>query len=357
MSRLRIVLAAVAAGFVGWAMLHSARTGPVVRSAAADDAPEWRGRFPNVPLRTHDGRTVRFYDDLVRGKIVTINFMYVECEGTCPGTTSTLVEVQKQLGDRVGRDLSMLSITLQPEADTPERLADYARRYGARPGMVFLTGRPGDIDRLRRALGFSDERNLEADGDRRQHLGILRIGNEPLDWWAAAPSLSGAAQIVALLKSMDAPGRVKAPLESPEGPPTAAALGVPDLRAFEALREGLDRLHMTRSTLDWTVYVEQALTKMAQYLRLEGSRDAAWRDAMKKAVAGSFEARRRLESVRARRGDVREAWGRYLEEQSRAMAPLDGVLDGSPRHRAFRDHGVRWLFYLEGHPDHSAKTR
>jgi len=226
MSRLRIVLALAAAGAVGWAMLHSARTVPVARSAAAD-APEWRGRFPNIPLRTHDGRTVRFYDDLVRGKIVTINFMYVECEGTCPGTTSTLVEVQKQLGDRVGRDIAMLSITLQPEADTPERLADYARRYGARPGMTFLTGRPGDIDRLRRALGFSDERNLEADGDRRQHLGIVRIGNEPLDWWAAAPSVSGAGQIVALLKSMDAPGRDKAPLESPEGPPTAAALGVP----------------------------------------------------------------------------------------------------------------------------------
>src|SRR6185436_5509150 len=95
------------------------------------------------------------YDDLIRGKIVTINFMYVECEGTCPGTTSTLVEVRNRLGDRVGQDIAMLSITLQPEADTPERLRDYAARYGAGPGMTFLTGKQTDIDVLRRALGLS----------------------------------------------------------------------------------------------------------------------------------------------------------------------------------------------------------
>jgi protein SCO1 len=349
---LRIVLASAALAVVGWSLVHSAR------STSEASAPAWRGRFPNVPLRTHDGRTVRFYDDLLRGKIVTLNFMYVECEGTCPGLTSTLVELQKQLGDRVGRDILMLSITLQPEADTSERLRAYADRYGAGPGMIFLTGKPGDIDVLRRALGFTDERNPGSDGDRRKHLGILRIGNEPRGWWAACPSLSDAGQIRALLSSMDAPAVApRAPLENPDGPPAAAGLSVPDLRDFEALRTGLDRLHMARAGLEWSSYVNQALTRMAQYLRLEESRQAAWRTAMKEALADSLAARRRMEAVRARRGDVREAWGRYQEEQSKALGALDPYLDGSPRHNAFRDHGPRWLFYLEGHPNHGDKPQ
>jgi len=351
MKTLRIVLALAATGVVGWSLVHSARP-------AATEASAWRGRFPNVSLRTHDGRAVRFYDDLLRGRIVTVNFMYVECEGTCPGVTSTLVEVQKRLGERAGRDVLMVSITLQPDADTPERLRAYAERYGAGPGMVFLTGRPGDIDVLRRALGFSDERNPGADGDRKQHLGILRIGNESRDWWAACSSLSGPDQILALLDSLDAPAVAsKPPLENPEGPPGTVSLPLPDLREFEALRSALDRLHMTRATQEWSAYVEQVLSRMAQYLRLQGERDAAWRAAMRQALAESQAARRRMEAVRAQRGDVRGAWVRYQEEQSKAFAPLDGFLDGSARHRAFRDHGPRWLFTLEGHPDHSEKPR
>jgi hypothetical protein len=284
--------------------------------------------------------------------------MYVECEGTCPGVTSTLVEVQKRLGDRVGRDILMLSITLQPEADTPERLRAYAERYGAGPGMVYLTGTSADIDVVRRALGFTDERNPGTDGDRRQHQGILRIGNESRDWWAACSSLSGPDQILALLNSVDAAAVVaKPPLENPEGPPGTVSLALPDLRDFEALRAELDRLHITRATQEWSVYVDQVLLRMAQYLRLHGERDAAWRAAMRQALAESQAARRRMETVRAQQGDVRGAWVRYLDEQSKAIASLDAFLDGSPRHRAFRDHGPRWLFALEGHPDHSEKPR
>jgi protein SCO1/2 len=70
-------------------------------------------------LTTHEGKKVKFYDDLIKDKIVIINFMYVKCEGTCPGTTANLVKVQKLLGDRVGKDIFMYSITLKPEEDTP----------------------------------------------------------------------------------------------------------------------------------------------------------------------------------------------------------------------------------------------
>src|SRR5262244_4555241 len=68
--------------------------------------------FPNVTLTTHEGKKVKFYDDLLKDKIVIINFMYIRCQGTCPGTTANLVKVQKLLGDRVGKDIFMYSITL-----------------------------------------------------------------------------------------------------------------------------------------------------------------------------------------------------------------------------------------------------
>ena len=105
-------------------------------------APTW----PNVPLVTHDGRTVTFYDDLIRGKVVAINMMYAECEGICPLATSNLVRVQALLGARGGRDVFLYSLTLQPELDTPQRLQAYAEMHGVQAGWWFLTGAHADLD-------------------------------------------------------------------------------------------------------------------------------------------------------------------------------------------------------------------
>jgi protein SCO1 len=92
--------------------------------------------FPNVILRTHHNKKVRFYDDLLKDKIVTINFMYSKCEGVCPGITANLLKVQKLLGARMGRDIFMYSITLKPEQDTPKVLKQYAKMHAAGPGWV-----------------------------------------------------------------------------------------------------------------------------------------------------------------------------------------------------------------------------
>src|SRR5439155_106099 len=81
-----------------------------------------------------EGKTVRFYDDLIRGRIVTVNFMYARCQNICPGMTSNLSMVQRALGDRVGRDIFMSSITLKPEEDTPAVLRSYASTHGVKPG-------------------------------------------------------------------------------------------------------------------------------------------------------------------------------------------------------------------------------
>ena len=160
--------------------------------------------FPNVTLTTHEGRKVKFYDDLLKDKIVLINFMYVKCEGICPGTTANLVKVQKLLGDRVGKDIFMYSITLKPEEDTPQKLAAYARAYKVGPGWQFLTGEPKDVELLRQKLGFID-RDPGRDVNKSNHIGMLRWGNEPHTLWAGCPALLAPTKIVKEIELVDWP--------------------------------------------------------------------------------------------------------------------------------------------------------
>lgn len=160
--------------------------------------------FPNVTLTTHDGRKVKFYDDLLKDKIVIINFMYIRCQGTCPGTTANLVKVQKLLGDRVGKDIFMYSITLKPEEDSARDLAAYANAYKVGPGWKFLTGDPKDIELLRQKLGFID-RDPVRDANKSNHIGMLRWGNEPQTLWAGCPALLPPAKIVKEIRLVDWP--------------------------------------------------------------------------------------------------------------------------------------------------------
>jgi protein SCO1 len=167
--------------------------------------------FPNVTLTTHKGKKVKFYDDLLKDKIVLINFMYVRCDGKCPGTTANLVKVQKLLADRVGKDIFIYSITLKPEEDTPRVLADYAKAYKVGPGWQFLTGHPKDIELLRQKLGFID-RDPVRDADKSNHIGMLRWGNEPHTLWAGCPALLPPAKIVKEIGLVDWPSADAAPL-------------------------------------------------------------------------------------------------------------------------------------------------
>ncbi len=148
--------------------------------AAPKDSPWGANYFTNVPLVTQEGKTVRFYDDLIKDKKVLINFIYEGCEKACPLSTAKLAQVQKLLGDRVGRDIFIYSITLDPEHDTPEVLKNYAEKYGAGPGWLFLTGKPADIYIVRMKLG---ERREEKD----EHKDVVRVGNGVKGEWMRLP--------------------------------------------------------------------------------------------------------------------------------------------------------------------------
>ena len=150
--------------------------------------------FPNIVLQTQDGKSVRFYDDLVKDKTVLVNFIYTGCEKSCSPTTANLARVYALLGDRVGRDLSLLSISLDPAVDRPKTLKEYAARFGQFNGWYFLTGNEAEIDHLRRSMGLYDL-DPDRDADKTQHAGIVIVGNDRTNRWASLPALMDYRQI------------------------------------------------------------------------------------------------------------------------------------------------------------------
>jgi protein SCO1/2 len=136
--------------------------------------------FPNVVLTTQDGKKVHFYDDVLKGKSVVIDLIYTECQDSCPLETARLVQVQKILGDRVGKDIFFYSISIDPKHDTPKVLREYAEKYHVGPGWTFLTGKKDDIDLVSKKLGlYSDPDPNDRDG----HTPSVLIGNEPGGQW------------------------------------------------------------------------------------------------------------------------------------------------------------------------------
>jgi protein SCO1/2 len=154
--------------------------------------------FPNIPLITHEGKQVRFYNDLVKDKIVSLNFFFAKCDEVCPLVMANLTKVQKLLGSQVGRDIFMYSFTLKPEEDTLEVLRHHREIYHAGPGWTFLTAQPGDMEKLRKAIGFTYPEPA-IDKDKTQHIGNIRYGNEPLMLWSACPGMAHAKWIAETL--------------------------------------------------------------------------------------------------------------------------------------------------------------
>jgi protein SCO1/2 len=160
-----------------------------------------RAAVPNTAVVDQDGRALRFYDDLVRDRVVLLNFFYTGCAETCPLVTENLRAVQDILGERMGRDIFLLSVSLQPELETPAILKDYADQWDVRPGWKFLTGRPEDVEQLRRAMGFASA-DPDYDLILDNHIGLLRYGNERLNRWAGTPGLARPAWIAKAVTSI-----------------------------------------------------------------------------------------------------------------------------------------------------------
>jgi protein SCO1 len=171
---------------------------PLIGSAKTASTPQQAGpkvnEFPNYVLESHDGRKLRFYDDMLKNKIVVIGMMYTACTGICPGNISNLLQVQEALGNRVGKDIFMYSLTLQPEFDRPDALKAYVKLRDIKPGWSLMTGKPSEIEQLRKRLGFFDTDPV-ADANIGNHTGVIRVGNVALDRWFMMPVMSSPKMI------------------------------------------------------------------------------------------------------------------------------------------------------------------
>jgi protein SCO1 len=178
----------------------AAATGAAAPAPTAQDPRDAmrRKHFPNVPLVTHAGKEVLFYDDLLKGKKVVINFMYTVCEGICSPVTQNIVDARALLGE-AARDIHFYSISLKPLDDDPPALREYMADHQVGEGWTFLTGTPDNVNLVRRGLGFSKKYG-EQDTDLSNHSGMLRLGNEPIVNWSHASGISSGKTIARMIR-------------------------------------------------------------------------------------------------------------------------------------------------------------
>ena len=163
-----------------------------------------RDYFPDLVLRTQDDERVRLYTDLLAGKTVLVHFFYGDGrDGLCPAVTANLVQLQRLLGDRCGRDVFMYSFTLAPEA--PARLRAYRASYPITAGWTFLTGSAADLALCRARFGVADP-DPALDREPARHVNVVLLGNEPHERWLGLPALSSPG---ALLEQLDRVAGVK----------------------------------------------------------------------------------------------------------------------------------------------------
>jgi len=143
---------------------------------AASQQERAKVKFADVALLDQNGKTVRLEKDLVRNKIVVMSFVYTSCTTVCPVVSSIMSKVQKQLGARVGTEVQLVSISIDPQRDDPKRLNDYARNFQSGPGWSWLTGTTPSVNETLKGLGsFS--------ADFKNHPPLILVGDGNSQQW------------------------------------------------------------------------------------------------------------------------------------------------------------------------------
>lgn len=194
------ILIAVIAGLLLFSGAGSAQSVPGAADKTGSPAPRAdpspaHNYFTDTLLMDQNGRQVRFYTDLLQGKVVIINSFFATCQGSCLPLNRNLEKVQQALGDRLGKDVYILSISVDPTVDTPPKLKEYAKKLNARAGWYFLTGEKQNVDLVLKKLGQFVE-------DKQDHLNIFIIGNVRTGLWKKAFGLAPSDQLVAVVESV-----------------------------------------------------------------------------------------------------------------------------------------------------------
>jgi protein SCO1/2 len=170
------------------------------RQAPSQENAAARKYFSDVVLLNQNGEQMRFYSDLLKGKVVIINTFFTSCASVCPLMNRTMEKIQTAFEDRVGKDVFLISISVDPTTDTPPRLKEYADRFHAKPGWYFLTGKKENIDLALYKIG----QYVEVKDD---HSTIIIMGNERTGLWKKTLGLAKAEDLIKLVKEVADDGR------------------------------------------------------------------------------------------------------------------------------------------------------
>lgn len=151
--------------------------------------------FTDVELINQHGEKLRFYSDLLKGKVVIINSFFATCQGVCLPLNRNLEKLQQALGDRIGKEVYIISISVDPTVDTPANLKEYAKNLHAKPGWHFLTGDKQNVDFALNKLGHFVNKKED-------HLNIFIIGNERTGLWKKAFGLAPENELVKVVESV-----------------------------------------------------------------------------------------------------------------------------------------------------------
>jgi protein SCO1/2 len=153
-------------------------------------------RTPNELLVDHNGRSVRFYDDIMKNRKVVINVMYTVCSNICTPATRHLIEAQRLLGDEA-KDIHFVSMSLTPLSDDPAALREYKKLHGIDERWTFLTGKVENVERVQRAMGFLSERDTD---DLLSHSGMARLCDEPNVKWTHLNTMVSGKSIARMIR-------------------------------------------------------------------------------------------------------------------------------------------------------------
>jgi protein SCO1/2 len=138
---------------------------------------------------------MKFYSDLIKGKVVIINTFFTTCKSVCPPMTHSLTKVQEHLGERLGKEVHIISISVDPDTDTPPRLKDFAEKYKARPGWYFITGKKENLEMALKKIGqFAKTPD--------DHTTVMIIGNEKTGLWKKAFGLASPPALIEVVDSV-----------------------------------------------------------------------------------------------------------------------------------------------------------
>ena len=164
---------------------------PPETDPTSDPGPVSSPRLPDVIIHDQNGKSLNFYTDLVKGKVVAVNFVFTTCTAICPSLTATFRRVQQQLAEQKV-PAQLISISVDPTTDTPERLQEFAAKFKAEPGWTFVTGTSSDIDSILKEFGV-------AVANKNDHTPMILIGNDEAGYWTRAYGLSSPAALVKLI--------------------------------------------------------------------------------------------------------------------------------------------------------------